>query len=516
MEDLTIAAEKAERLPTFSAQLQGAYSGNRAADLFWSRQIVGLVSVPIFTGGRIAARVAEAQSRQPRARPREDRDGAGSRGGGAAGDPRLREREGAVACRHREPPARARRSSTCRATVSQNGVDLVDRSRQCAGLLSSPRRPIASRPRPTRSARGTSSGARPARSEISFRAPIVKNTEEGGNPWTAEDRRRREIAPRSPRKRSRLPPAEPKKGGGRRGAIARHPRAALVAGGIFGWSHRPLLREPRGDRRRADRSPHRPGAAEGFGLRARDSRERQPEGRRRGRPADHRRPRLHGAGRRPPRPPPERPSRRRRGEVAVQAGETTRAKTAADLSRYAALRQKEEVSQQQFDAAKAAADAAGAQVQADRGQVSAAAAKVHAEAGGPRLARLQLSYATVTAPAAGIVSRKNVEVGQFVQAGQPLLAIVAGRERLGRRELQGDPARADAGRARRVEIEVDAYPKRLPRPGRVASPPPPARSSRCCRPTTPPATSPRSSSASRSRSSSTDPAGSRAIRCAPG
>lgn len=63
-EDLTIAAEKAERLPTFSAQLQGAYSGNRAADLFWSRQVVGLVSVPIYTGGRIAARVAEAQSRR--------------------------------------------------------------------------------------------------------------------------------------------------------------------------------------------------------------------------------------------------------------------------------------------------------------------------------------------------------------------------------------------------------------------------------------------------------------------
>ena len=41
-------------------------------------------------------------------------------------------------------------------------------------------------------------------------------------------------------------------------------------------------------------------------------------------------------------------------------------------------------------------------------------------------ARLQLSYAVLKAPVAGIVSKKNVEVGQFVQAGQPLLAIVAG------------------------------------------------------------------------------------------
>src|SRR5262249_49068125 len=33
-------------------------------DLSWTRQIVGLVSVPIFTGGEIPARVAEAESRR--------------------------------------------------------------------------------------------------------------------------------------------------------------------------------------------------------------------------------------------------------------------------------------------------------------------------------------------------------------------------------------------------------------------------------------------------------------------
>lgn len=63
-ENLAIEAEKAQRLPTFSAQLQGAYSGARANDLWWTRQIVGLVSVPIWTGGLIAARVAEAESRR--------------------------------------------------------------------------------------------------------------------------------------------------------------------------------------------------------------------------------------------------------------------------------------------------------------------------------------------------------------------------------------------------------------------------------------------------------------------
>jgi membrane fusion protein (multidrug efflux system) len=40
-------------------------------------------------------------------------------------------------------------------------------------------------------------------------------------------------------------------------------------------------------------------------------------------------------------------------------------------------------------------------------------------------AQLQLSYTRVPSPAPGIVSRKQVEVGQLVQAGQPLLTVVA-------------------------------------------------------------------------------------------
>jgi outer membrane protein TolC len=63
-EELTISAERAGRLPTLSAQFQGGYNGNRIDDLAWTRQIVGLVSVPIFTGGEVPARIAEAESRR--------------------------------------------------------------------------------------------------------------------------------------------------------------------------------------------------------------------------------------------------------------------------------------------------------------------------------------------------------------------------------------------------------------------------------------------------------------------
>ncbi|WP_169927432.1 HlyD family secretion protein [Labilithrix luteola] len=53
----------------------------------------------------------------------------------------------------------------------------------------------------------------------------------------------------------------------------------------------------------------------------------------------------------------------------------------------------------------------------------AEARKVHAEAA-VRDAELQLSYTTVSAPTIGRVGKKSVEVGQHVQPGQALLAVV--------------------------------------------------------------------------------------------
>ncbi|HET8712054.1 MAG TPA: HlyD family secretion protein, partial [Gemmatimonadales bacterium] len=39
-------------------------------------------------------------------------------------------------------------------------------------------------------------------------------------------------------------------------------------------------------------------------------------------------------------------------------------------------------------------------------------------------AALQLSYTRILAPAAGVVSKKSVELGQLVQPGQPLMTVV--------------------------------------------------------------------------------------------
>ncbi len=159
--------------------------------------------------------------------------------------------------------------------------------------------------------------------------------------------------------------------------------------------------------------------------------------------------------------------------VAAQARlrekEAAATKTARDVERLRALVAKDEVSQQQFDAAVASADAARAsadaaksdvasaessiavaeqrarqaqgaamqaqagvrnartapeQLQVTRSQAAGAAARVQQASAALAQAQLNLERATITAPSAGVVSRKQVEVGQVVQSGQPLLALV--------------------------------------------------------------------------------------------
>jgi membrane fusion protein (multidrug efflux system) len=76
-------------------------------------------------------------------------------------------------------------------------------------------------------------------------------------------------------------------------------------------------------------------------------------------------------------------------------------------------------------------EAARAEARSRRREVSirgAEAASVEAQEAEARAtlreAELNLEYATITAPVAGRVTRRTVEVGQTVQPGQPLLAIV--------------------------------------------------------------------------------------------
>jgi membrane fusion protein (multidrug efflux system) len=147
----------------------------------------------------------------------------------------------------------------------------------------------------------------------------------------------------------------------------------------------------------------------------------------------------------------------------VTQAEANATKAQADLERYKPLVAKDVISKQQYDAAVAAADATRAAVADAHASEQAAADGVRiahdkesqAQAGlkyaetGPQQvaaqsarakqalaqvaqaqaqldqAKLNLSYTKIVAPAAGIITRKSVELDQNVAAGQNLLTLVS-------------------------------------------------------------------------------------------
>ena len=160
--------------------------------------------------------------------------------------------------------------------------------------------------------------------------------------------------------------------------------------------------------------------------------------------------------------------------VAAQARqrekEATAVKAAKDVERLKGLAAKEEIAQQQYDAAISSSESARAAADAARSDVSAAevavsvaeqrarqargtAAQAHAalqasQTGPEQLrvtkaradvanarvqqmtaalaqAELNLERTKITAPSPGVVSRKTVEAGQVIQPGQPLFALVS-------------------------------------------------------------------------------------------
>jgi len=153
----------------------------------------------------------------------------------------------------------------------------------------------------------------------------------------------------------------------------------------------------------------------------------------------------------------------------VREVEANSTRATRDVERLKGLLAKDEVSQQQYDAAVASAEGQRAAVETAKSQVleaetgvrtaesrlvqaksavktaqaglrsaqtgpeqvaairaRAAAAEAHAQQARAVLAQaeLNLQHTAVKAPVAGIISRKSVEVGQNVQAGQPLMAII--------------------------------------------------------------------------------------------
>ena len=155
--------------------------------------------------------------------------------------------------------------------------------------------------------------------------------------------------------------------------------------------------------------------------------------------------------------------------VAAAAAEAKRTQT--DLERYRAIESRA-ISQQQLDAAVAAAQAAGAtlevvqkkaamsdaQIGLAKTQIAITVTGVEQATVGVRQAELELSYTTITAPVDGLITRRAVEVGQYLQAGQGLLAIVAEHEWVTANFKETQLERMKPGQP--VSIKVDTLPHR--------------------------------------------------------
>jgi membrane fusion protein (multidrug efflux system) len=155
----------------------------------------------------------------------------------------------------------------------------------------------------------------------------------------------------------------------------------------------------------------------------------------------------------------------------VEAARAAADRARADLARAQELAATQVVSRQQLDAAQAAKDATEANLQTAQRQGGAAVAAIAVAQAGVRAAEarlassravranaaLQFSYTRVVAPVAGTIAKRTVELGQLLQAGQPLLAIVADTVTwvtANFKETQLEAMRV----GQRAEIDVDSYP----------------------------------------------------------
>lgn len=155
----------------------------------------------------------------------------------------------------------------------------------------------------------------------------------------------------------------------------------------------------------------------------------------------------------------------------IEAAEADAEKADRDLERTKSLAEQEIVSKQELDAARAAATAAHATVRALQEQRAAAESGVSSAESSERLAQakleaaqaqrdlaaLELSHTHVTAPIAGTVARLQVDPGQLLEPGQPLMAVVDRSSTWVTANFKETDIRSlDEGQM--VDIEVDAYP----------------------------------------------------------
>ena len=152
-------------------------------------------------------------------------------------------------------------------------------------------------------------------------------------------------------------------------------------------------------------------------------------------------------------------------QIAHEQARATKAKN--DLTRASELYEggSGAISKQELELARADSDAAEAALQGAQSALvsstaSAAAAQALEEAARANLqdAELQLSYTEIVAPVAGSIGKKNLEIGNRLQPGQTVLALVQTNVWVNANFKETQLTHLKPGQP--VEVRVDAFPGR--------------------------------------------------------
>jgi membrane fusion protein (multidrug efflux system) len=143
-------------------------------------------------------------------------------------------------------------------------------------------------------------------------------------------------------------------------------------------------------------------------------------------------------------------------EAAVGAAIADVETAKAQLNAVSSLSEKEAASAH-LKAMTARLKVAQRQADSHREQLKSSFSSIEMKKADIDYARLQLSYTIITAPVSGIVSRRSIQPGEYVQAGQSLFSIVNDTSiyvTANFKETQIQRMRS----GQRVDLKIDAYP----------------------------------------------------------
>jgi membrane fusion protein (multidrug efflux system) len=119
-----------------------------------------------------------------------------------------------------------------------------------------------------------------------------------------------------------------------------------------------------------------------------------------------------------------------------------------------------------LDAAKSQVPVIDKRINTSREQTVATGAVIDSRKADVEYAQLQLSYTVITAPASGIISKRNIQLGQLVQAGSPLFSVV--HDDIYITANFKETQLSDIRLGQKVDIRVDAFDKQVI-PGTIES-----------------------------------------------